>query len=85
MTKIVLRIKAWLENLDQGKKRKINRDLRLATIRETKKQIALDLAVGHNVSDFNLDEKDILEVMKAMEGHPISFRRLLQIKKRYRG
>jgi hypothetical protein len=85
MTKIVLRIKAWLENLDQGKKRKINRDLRLATIRETKKQIALDLAVGHNVSDFNLDEKDILEVMKAMEGHPISFQRLLQIKKRYRG
>jgi hypothetical protein len=85
MTKVVLKIKAWFENFDRGKKRKLERDLRLTIIRENKKQIATDIAVGHNVNDYTLDQVDILEVMKSMQGHAIPLERLLSIKKKYRG
>lgn len=85
MTKIGLKVKAWFENFDRGKKRELERNLRLTIIKENKKQIAIDLAVGHNVCDFTLDKVDILDVMKAMEGHPVPYERLMYIKKKYRG
>lgn len=87
MTSVSNHIKSFLERLSRNKKtRDTERSLRLALIREKKKEIARDLASGHNVGDFHIDKTDVPMIMSVIErGGGISMTELKNLYIRYRG
>lgn len=87
MTSFSNRIKSLLEGLSRNEKtRDAQRSLRLTRIREKKKEIARDLATGHNVGDFNIDKTDLPLIMFIIQkGYGISMSNLKNLYVRYRG
>lgn len=87
MTSFSNRIKSFLEGLSRNEKtRDAERSIRLSRIREKKKEIARDLAFGHNVGDFNIDKTDLPLIMFIIQkGYGISMSNLKNLYIRYRG
>ncbi len=87
MINIGNRIRSIFENASRGReKRKAERSLRITRIREKKKEIARDIAAGHNVGDFSLDPTDVTAIMKTIEtGKGICIADLKKLYERYRG
>jgi hypothetical protein len=87
MTSLNRRIKFFIECLSRKEEtRNDEKNLRLSLIREKKKGIARDLAVGHNTCDFNLDKKDLSIVMSIIrKGYGITFTELKTLYEKYRG
>lgn len=68
MSSLSTRIKFLYEKFNRGSKtRKIQRDLRQTIIYENKRNLARDLAQGHNLKDFSIDSIDLPAIMKAIE------------------
>ena len=87
MISLTRRIKFFIECLSRKEEtRDDERNLRLSLIREKKKGIARDLAVGHNTGDFDLDKKDLSIVMSIIrKGYGITFTELKTLYEKYRG
>jgi hypothetical protein len=87
MTSLNRRIRFLSEGFSRKKKiRDAERSLRITRIREEKRTIARDLAIGHNTGDFNIDKKDLSIVMFiAQNGYGITFTALKNLYEKYRG
>lgn len=87
MTSVGNHMKSFFERLSRNEKtRDAQRNLRLTRIREKKKEIARDLATGHNVGDFNIDKTDLPLIMFIIQkGYGISMSNLKNLYIRYRG
>ena len=87
MTSVGNHIRSFLEKLSRNEKtRDAERSLRLTRIREKKKEIARDLAGGHNVGDFHIDKTDLPMIMSVIEkGSGISMSELKDLYVKYRG
>jgi hypothetical protein len=87
MTSLNRRIRFLSEGFSRKKKiRDAQRSLRITRIREEKRTIARDLAIGHNTGDFNIDKKDLSIVMFiAQNGYGITFTALKNLYEKYRG
>jgi hypothetical protein len=87
MTSVGNHIKSFFERLSRNEKtRDAERSIRLSRIREKKKEIARDLASGHNVGDFNIDKTDLPLIMFIIQkGYGISMSNLKNLYVRYRG
>ncbi len=87
MTSLNRRFRFFIEGVSRKKKpRDAERSLRLTRIREKKRSIARDLAVGHNTGDFNLDKTDLSIVMFIIQnGYGITFTALKNLYEKYRG
>ena len=87
MTSLNRRIRFLSEGFSRKKKiRDAQRSLRITKIREKKRTIARDLAIGHNTGDFNIDKTDLSIVMFiAQNGYGITFTALKNLYEKYRG
>jgi hypothetical protein len=87
MTSLNRRIRFFIEGVSRKRKpRDTERSLRITRIREEKRSIAKDLAVGHNTGDFNLDKTDLSIVMfTILNGYGITFTALKILYEKYRG
>ena len=87
MTSLDRRIRFLSERFSRKKKiRDAQRSLRITRIREKKRTIARDLAIGHNTGDFNIDKTDLSIVMFiAQNGYGITFTALKNLYEKYRG
>jgi hypothetical protein len=87
MTSLNRRIRFFIEGVSRKRKpRDTERSLRITRIREEKRSIAKDLAVGHNTGDFNLDKTDLSIVMfTILNGYGITFTALKNLYEKYRG
>ncbi len=87
MTSLNRRIRFLSEGFSRKKKiRDAQRSLRITRIREKKRTIARDLAIGHNTGDFNIDKTDLSIVMFiAQNGYGITFTALKNLYEKYRG
>lgn len=74
----------WWKNLNGGKElRDKQRSLRRSIIRETKIGIIRDLALGHNIGDYEMDSQD-LSVMVRIGPHS-PFVDIERLYEKYRG
>lgn len=87
MSSLLIRIKFFFEKFYvDSKSRKLQRGLRQTIINEKKKNIARDLAQGHNLKDFNIDSVDLPSIMKVIEkGKGLTTVELRNLYYKYRG
>ncbi len=87
MTSLINYIKLISEKSLRGNdKRCKERNLRILKIKQRKKEIAKDLAGGHNVGDFTLDPTDISVISRTIEtGSGTSMYNLKELYEKYRG
>jgi len=87
MSSLSIRIKFLFEKFNRDlKTRKLQRKIRQSIINENKKNLARDLAQGHNLKDFNIDPIDLPSIIKAIErGKGLTAVELRNLYFKYRG